>query len=343
MNYIKCVNSIVQIYTFNIIHYTFTERLRLSYKECQMSVFYWVPNFEGLFIENHFACLRRVVKKWIGEQYNRMEQNNNIFYVNQSHAKTATQNYNYHLIDNGVKFTDISKLFSPFDESVVRERYIKYKYNIIAIARFSFPHKGFILGLIDSYTELKKEYKELKLYLIGYGPDAKDVYEKINDIENESIKKDIYVLGKIPYSRLAYYFDKSFVNIGVASTIVDGAGRGLISIPVRHYTKTCEGYGFLPESKDFTTSSHKSTPIEYYLKFLFGLSLDNYIELSKNAHSTYYIEESEVDKRVLNELNDRNIKQIKSTTNSFYIFIYCYNILRGIIKKIKSFFKNAKK
>ena len=77
------------------------------------------------------------------------------------------------------------------------------------------------------------------------------------------------------------------LNIGVGSTIIDGALTGLISIPVRHYTEECEGYGYLPLNKKYLTSIEKGEPIEKYIEEVINMDKSEYQYLSLKSYETY--------------------------------------------------------
>lgn len=282
-------NEQVIAYAFNLYYFAFLEVIKKKYKNIKINDFFWVPHFKekGVFIEE-FAPkpLRFVLRRYIGIMIRRMERNNNIIYVNQSHLDALTQTYNYKVenLENKLMlpFIDIK----PYNESLALKRSERKTFNIITVGRFVFPHKAYLLGLIRTYGVLKAKYRALELTIIGHGPDENRVIEEINKLSSEA-RKDVKYVGKVEYDELNEYFFKANINIGVAGTIIDGAATGLISIPVRHYTEACEGYGFLPESRMSTVSSELGIPIEKYIEQVINMDGNKYLELSRKAYDTY--------------------------------------------------------
>ena len=57
----------------------------------------------------------------------------------------------------------------PIDYAILDKRVERTEFNIITISRFDFPHKQYLLGLIDDFAKLKIRYPKIKLNIIGYG------------------------------------------------------------------------------------------------------------------------------------------------------------------------------
>ena len=59
--------------------------------------------------------------------------------------------------------------------------------------------------------------------------------KKINDLD-ENVKKRISFIGKTDYTELELYYQSTDLYVGMGTTVLDAALRGIISIPVRAYT-----------------------------------------------------------------------------------------------------------
>ncbi|TGY42350.1 hypothetical protein E5347_09015 [Clostridium sartagoforme] len=275
---------------FNIYDFAFLEMIKSKYKNTDIDSFFWVPHFEGksIFIEE-FApkIVRPILNKYIRKIIISMEDNNNIIYVNQSHLDAFKNKYKYNIINENSKLLLTSNREVPeYDADLINRRSERNKFNIITISRFSFPHKAYILGLIRSYGVLKKSYNQLKLTIIGYGEHENILKNEISKLSEEA-KQDLHLVGKVHYTDLNKYFKDANLNIGVGSTIIDGALTGLISIPVRHYTEECEGYGYLPLNKKYLTSIEKGEPIEKYIEEVINMDKSEYQYLSLKSYETY--------------------------------------------------------
>jgi hypothetical protein len=332
---------------FNIFEFNFLEMIKRKYKYTSIDSFFWVPHFEekAVFIEK-FApkILQPIFKKYVGRIIFDMEKNSNIIYVNKSHLEALTKNYNYKVEDEESKFLTVPTREIPsYDYDLAVKRSKREYFNIITIGRFSFPHKAYVLGLIKTYGELKMKYDSLRLTIIGYGPDEDKVKYEINKL-NSKTKRDINLIGKVPYDELRRYLEEAHLNIGVAGTIGDGALTGLISIPVRHYCEECQGYGYLPFSKKYTTSSAPGKPIKDYIEEVIDMTTDKYLELSKTSYDTY-------DTRKLGNgaehlLKKKNKNPHKVLRKRYILFVWmsyrCAKIIRNLKRSMLSI-KNKKK
>ena len=340
-------DEVVVALAFNLFNYVFLERIKTKYKAIEIHSFFWVPHFEekAVFIEK-FApkILQPIFKKYVGRIIYEMEKNSNIIYVNKSHLEALTKNYKYKVEDEENKLLTVpTREIPPYDYDLAVKRSKREYFNVITIGRFSFPHKAYVLGLIKTYGELKIKYDSLRLTIIGYGPDEDKVKYEINKL-NSKAKRDINLIGKVPYDELRRYLEEAHLNIGVAGTIGDGALTGLISIPVRHYCEECQGYGYLPFSKKYTTSSVPGKPIKDYIEEVFNMTTKKYLELSKASYDTY-------DTRKLGNgaehlLKKKNKNPYRILRKRYILFVWmsyrCAKIIRNLKRSILSI-KNKKK
>jgi hypothetical protein len=321
---------------FDPFNYLRLETIKKEYIGIRIDSFYWVPHFEGknYFIEEMVGWpVRPVIHKFIGEIIKDMEKNDNIYYLNRSHLEAYINRYDYKVDNEKAKLSGYgTREVLPYDNKLALKRSIRNEFNIITVGRFEFPHKAYILGLIKVYGELKDKYSQIKLTIIGYGIDENKVLDQIEKLSPEA-KKDINLVGKVPYDNLPSYFENAHLNIGVAGTIAEGALTGLISIPVRHYSEACEGYGYLPESSKKTTASEPGIPIQKFIEEVIAMNQEEYLELSRNAYDTYA--NNNVTNNILSILKCNNRDVSKTISNKAINFIKIYNVLARIIPKIK--------
>jgi hypothetical protein len=330
-------NEEVVALAFNPMDYFRLESIKKQYKEIKIDSFYWVPHFKSsyYFIEERIIRpFQPIIRSIIGRIFEEMDRNNNIYYLNKSHLEAYTNRYGYKVENKKEKLSlgSTTRDVLPYDNKLALKRSLRNDFNIITVGRFDFPHKEYILGLIKVYGELKEKYSQLKLTIIGYGKDEEKVIEQIELLSLEA-KKDVNLLGKVSYDDLPKHFRNAHLNIGVAGTILDGALTGLISIPVRHYSKTCEGYGYLPESKNKLTASEPGIPIQKFIEEVIKMNQEEYLELSRRAYYTYatYSDTS----NILSILDLKNRDASKTVSNLVIMFIRVYHILTKIIPKIK--------
>jgi glycosyltransferase involved in cell wall biosynthesis len=177
-------DEVVVALAFNLFNFIFLEKIKKKYSLIQIHDFFWVPHFKEkeVFIEE-FAprSIRPLFKQIIRKIIINMELNDNIVYVNKSHLDALTQNYSYNVNNDFNKklLSGNSRDIPEYDINLNEIRSERTNFNIITVSRLSFPHKSYILGLVRAYASLKPKYNQLKLTIIGYGPDEEKVVEEI--------------------------------------------------------------------------------------------------------------------------------------------------------------------
>lgn len=333
-------NEYIVAYAFDFWYFVFLERMKRKYSGCNINVFYWIPHFKDVFIEDFFPKpLNRLIHPWISNIFRKMENNHSIIYVNKTHLEAFTKQYSYKVEIDHFKMPPTLKYSDPLNEENLIERSKRECFNIITIGRFVFPHKAYIIGLIDSFASLSSKYSNMYLTIIGHGPNSKEVLDKIESYA-DPIKSHIIFVGEVEYDDLKKYLMKSHLNVGVASTISDGALNSVISIPVRHYCEVCEGYGFLPESKVFTTSSMPGKPIEKYIEEVYHLSEQDFIMYSQKAYNTYA--NPNHDKNYMEMMKNYNVSSKTIFSRRMILVIqYAYSIGKVLRNKIGFFPKKV--
>lgn len=156
------------------------------------------------------------------------------------------------------------------------------EFHVLTIARAEFPFKGYMLGLID-FIENQEDKNNLHLDIISYGPDIDKLKNKIDALDEET-KKVITLHGKTDYDALSQYYDNTKLYIGMGTTILDAAQRGIISIPILFYTEELVADKFFHEdyrvlAVDEGTTNH----ILNLWETARGLSREQYLELSEKT------------------------------------------------------------
>lgn len=112
-------------------------------------------------------------------------------------------------------------------------------FSILSIARADFPFKGYLKGLIEECTVLNKE-KALSLTIISYGEGMKEVMKWVESAKRDGFSR-IKIVGETLYKDLDKYVIKSNLYVGMGTTVLDAAKRGIISIPVQAHTYELRG------------------------------------------------------------------------------------------------------
>jgi len=106
-----------------------------------------------------------------------------------------------------VIYNGVSKKFSVLGDRKKNDFMIKNKLGkYIFFIGNNKPHKN-MTGLINSFLDVKKEFKDFKLVIISKGFDLREV-----SIENR-IKDDIIVLDSVSESELVYYYNCAYMLV----------------------------------------------------------------------------------------------------------------------------------
>lgn len=315
----------IVIISFSPADYARAESIRRQNKEIDISHFYLMPHFTGeiLFLERYFkGWLNNYVKKKLSLILERLDQKNAIKFFSSKHAEVLSTNYGINIFDKEEKLVKIVFHNDEFDYQNAYRLANSKEFRIITVSRFEFPHKGYILGLIDSYEKLKNEYPNLKLTIVGYGQDVDIVIEKIQSLDPK-IQKDIELIGELSPYDLKQYFKNTNLNISVAGSVRAGAIVGTLSVPARHYSYECEVYGYLPESASKTLSVEKGIPVEKVIVEVMNMTADEYVRYSKAAYDCYTYGEAVDPLYLFNNKNNAN--SIMSNKDIIFMKLVLYS------------------
>lgn len=191
------------------------------------------------------------------------------------------------------------------------------RFRIITCARFDFPHKGYILGLIKSFARLKKKYSHIELVIVGDGPGKVDVLTEIDRLDADC-KSSIELKGLLSPSELRENFRAAHLNVGLAGALTTGAQCGLPSIVMRHYTFDCEGYGFIEDSFDKRLSNDPGVDMEPILEGTITMGDEEYLDHAVSAYRVV-AEGRKVDPGYLFRQNEKQGSK-RLTIERFFLF-----------------------
>lgn len=170
---------------------------------------------------------------------------------NRVHLTTYEQNYGISIPNKEAKeLKSIFQLESPSEQVIdARVASRKKSFEIITCSRFDFPHKGYMLGLIDAFGGICERHPETRLIIVGYGEGEQQVKDALSRLP-EAAQSRVELTGSLSPEQLKGRMQSCHLNVGVAGALWRGAECALPSISMRHYTLQCEGYGFLDEVGD---------------------------------------------------------------------------------------------
>ena len=265
------------------------EMLRHKYCNCaSFNHFLILPHFTGnwyypeRFFEN--SILYSASSHFFQDMAVKLNTNDCIRAFSYQHLVKYEQNYNIIIpCKEELILKEIQS--SPSLCSSMVERHAEERneiFNIVTCARLDFPHKGYIIGLVDEVHQLRQKYKQIHLYIIGDGLGRNIIESKIQ----EHCEQDfIHVLGYLPPEKAMQVFFDGHLNIGLAGGLSMGASCGLPSLTVRHYTNKCETYGYFSDNIDKALCTEQGLPIADFIKNSIDCPADEYC---KQSESDYY-------------------------------------------------------
>lgn len=232
----------------------YAEELIEKQKLRNANAFYLMPHFEGYkqFPEEAF---RGRLNRYIGNRYKKIIdcwiQRNQILFFAKKHALVLQEHYSLAIPDVDKRLVPSVWESPRFDleKTNKKARGRSSMFLIATAARFEFPHKGYIIGLIHAFSKLLESFPQVKLLLIGDGPNRNEIEECVNQ-QNAATRDAIELKGYLSPTELERELGLAQLNIGVAGSLLAGARRGTLSLPVRHYTYELESPGYLSCSSD---------------------------------------------------------------------------------------------
>lgn len=325
------------------ISFVVGEKVKLNSKVKHFNNFLVLPHFTGnaYYPERFFKSilLEKFFFKFFQKMAIKIIQNNALLAFSEKHLIAYEKNYKVKILNKG------SKVLKPLclSEIVLSEIELKEKaenrtnkFEIITCARFDFPHKGYIVGLIKAFNNLKKLYPQLTLTIVGYGDGERFLKEIINKLPDYS-RKNINLVGKLLPDELQKAFCKATLNVGLAGALNVGAKCALPSIPVRHYTYNCECYGFYENSVESILSTKHGENIENYISQLINCSDEEYVIHGMSARQKAIYNKNVDPEYVFKQHNVTNLPILnKLDFLKFKILNFTICVIRKIFK-IKSY------
>ncbi len=222
----------------------------------------------------------------------------------------------------------------PLDRNALSKRVDRTDFNIISVTRFDFPHKQYLLGLINDFAKLKEKYSQMQLHIIGYGQDENVVKDLIASLP-ESTQSSITLYGQKSENEINEIMRNMHLNISVAACVGLGAKNGVLSIPARNFCeKECEVYGYLPASKNMTVSTESGERALKYIEEVINMSEEEYMQKCIDSYNAYEIKDVDPDYMLRQEGNTHDY----SFETNYRIFFTMFEITRDYFWKIGDIF-----
>lgn len=282
----------LNVICFQIIDFCYLKHSIYSQDRILLYVMHYASLCMGMKGRN--KILKRFWKSIIPKLLKKMDANHELVVMDEITAD-YTKKYFKSRVINEIAFHIVRV---PVDIVEFEEKTLHNKYfcnNILAIARADFPFKGYLIGLLDHMNKIPEN---ISLDIISYGKDLEILEKQYNSLTHEH-KQRVHLYGKTNFEDLEEHFNRAKVYIGMGTTILDAAQRGIVSIPVRSDTFELFATNYFHNDyrKLLDDSIGRNNKALQLIKEIFALEQEKYIEQAL-ANRRAVVENYGVDKIV---------------------------------------------
>lgn len=283
----ECVTMI----TANAPQYVISDALKRNAKVKSFSHYFLVAHYKivgGSFFPDAIiknAWLKKQTYLFWRKIVQRLDDSDCLRAFSPKHLSCYEDYYHIKIDNKQEKVLPEHAALLPLNLQNTRQRCLERntRFIISTCARFEFPHKGYILGLVDSFAKLKEKYPQISLEIIGYGEGEKLLREKIHQLPKE-IADSILLTGMLSPKELREHQLNAHLVVGLAGAIHVGAECGIPSLVTRHYSTNCETYGFYENAVSKTLAEEPGEDIVKYIEDCITMSEESYMKHVVDAY-----------------------------------------------------------
>lgn len=313
------------ILTFDFNEFLLGESIRKRYTDCNIKNLLYIVHpkiyeplnigYKAKFIGHVFFKISKVVKK---HYISRLIETNSIIFMSTLDYLSCLKSLN--IVSNNKKYNVIrlSIAIPPIDTNQIIKKYSSKTFNIISISRLDFPFKGYLVGLIDNFINLKISYPKITLTIIGDGPGKDEILSKIS---NNKLHNDINYIENVPYDEIESFLRKSHLHIGMGTTILDASKFGVISVIALSFQTEDKAIGFFHNNVELLGANIKEYKGNIYS---FYSLIEEVINYSKSEFVDYSLKSYNIVESDYN-INSamKNIFDIKCNESLKYSLLFC--------------------
>lgn len=217
------------------------------------------------------------------------------------------------------------------DESVLPHRHSGER-TILTVSRAAFPFKGYLLGLVADFPRLKDRFPDLRLRIVSFGPDIRRLEQTIAECP-EPARSSIELVGQSTSEEIRAMLRRSWVYIGMGTTVLDAADEGVPAIVSCHHTLEDVCVGLFCDNPMEIGRAVDGVPGVDLIISIARLSQSGYDELSRKTYEAYR-DAYDIEKIMPNilQLEETGRKRIRPLvyTLGYLVFYWLRNLRRRL-------------
>ena len=318
--------------TFELPEFLYFERIcTKNFKGKKINHYIYNVSVSGMIYGKDFkGIIGKIIYSFYKKQVEKFYNNKQVIFMD---VETQESALNYYCIQQH-EWQDIFLLpmfisEEPQEKSTSNSKQVK---SILTVARAVFPYKGYMIGLIDDFSKLCQNHDDIILEIVSFGEDINQLKEKILQQEPE-VQKKIIIFDKLSLQDIRKILKRTYVYIGMGTTVLDAADEGVPSIVSWHSTmeNICTGYFY--DNPIVIGKAGEGMSGYSLLDSILLLSDKEYKRLCKKTYSVYK-ENYNID-IILGRLFKRRINRRKILlTNAEYYFHCFFWTLRKLRRKV---------
>lgn len=319
--------------TYRLDEFLFVETLKRQLT-IDNNFLYTISNNGLIKGENYNKAIQIITKSFIKSIIKKADLNNSIIYPANQTIELMQNYYNLELDQNREKVLRLPMEIKEFDVEVIKGKKSLECFNMIAILRADFPFLGYVVGLIKDFEKIYKANNKVTLSIISRGKGFTEIRNTIETLEVE-VQTKIDLIEGVPYEQLGEYFNKSHLNIGQGTTVLDAANHGVPSLIIKENSYECLTKGFYNRESDYLCAQrHEEVePIFNYVDKLMRLTEIEYLELCNNTYQSLR-DNNSIENFTSRLLEIQNVKKYRVFSKQDFFKMDLLENTHKIIKKL---------
>ena len=172
-----------------------------------------------------------------------MIRNNSLIFMDENTIETTEKGLGINLREMNVQLLRLP--YKPKSGDYIKT--IGDRKNVvITAARFDFPFKAYIVGLVKSMEKIMKK-NNVELWIVGDGEGRSEINNAIESIDY-CLRKRIKLLGNVEYDKLIDLISETKLFVGMGTGLLDASSVYVPSIGIQEFQYGCMGKGLFSDN-----------------------------------------------------------------------------------------------